>query len=76
MKKHDFLNLKIGSIQEYPMVIKKKDLDYWKKLGWLTYTEVRLPEGDEEAFMLYGKIKKSEILIFNRPTFQSIIKLL
>ncbi len=67
MKKHDFLKLKIGDIEQYSMVIKKKDLDYWKSLGWLTYTEIGLPKGDEEAFLLYGKINKSETLIFNRP---------
>ena len=68
MKKHDYLNLKIGNINEYAMVIKKKDLDYWKRLGWLTFTEVRLPEGDEQAYLLYGEIDTDEILIFNRPT--------
>lgn len=67
MKKHDFLNLKIGTIEQCSMVIKKKDLNYWKSLGWLTYTEIGLPEGDEEASLLYGKINKSETLVFNRP---------
>ena len=68
MKKHDFLNLKIGSIEQYSMVVKKTDLNYWQNLGWLEYTEIGLPEGDEEAYMLYGEIKKSETLVFNRPT--------
>lgn len=67
MKKHDFLNLKIGTIEQYSMVVKKVDLDYWKQLGWLTFTEIGLPKGDEQAYLLYGEIKKDEILIFNRP---------
>ncbi|KAB1153972.1 hypothetical protein F7018_15930 [Tenacibaculum aiptasiae] len=67
MKEHDYLNLKIGDIEQYSMVVKKKDLPKWKKLGWLEYTEIGLPEGDEEAYMLYGEIKKDEQLIFNRP---------
>lgn len=69
MKKHAFLNLKIGTVEQYAMVIKKAQLDYWKNLGWLTFTEVGLPEGDEEADMLYGEIRKNEILVFNRPLF-------
>jgi hypothetical protein len=68
MKDHDFLNLKMATIEQYSMVVKKKELDHWKGLGWLTFTEIGLPEGDEQAFLLYGRIKKSETLIFNRPT--------
>lgn len=67
MKKHEFLDLKMGSIEQYSMVVKKKELNYWKNLGWLTHTEIGLPEGDEEAWLLYGNIKKNEILIFNKP---------
>lgn len=68
MKKHKYLNLNIGAIEEYAMVIKKEDLNYWKESGWLTHTEVGLPKGSEGASMLYGEIKKDETLIFNRPT--------
>jgi uncharacterized protein YuzE len=67
MTEHNYLNLKIGDIEQYSMVVKKKDLPKWKKTGWLEYTEIGLPEGDEEADMLYGEIKKNEQLIFNRP---------
>ena len=67
MKKHDFLNLKMGIIEQYAMIVKKTDLDYWKKLGWLTYVEIGLPKSDEQSFMLYGEIKKNEMLIFNKP---------
>ena len=49
------------------MVVKNKDLHLWEKTGWLKYTEIGLPEGDEEAYLLYGEIKKDEQLIFNRP---------
>ena len=68
MKKHDFLNLKIGTVEQYSMVIRKADLDYWKSLGWLTFSEIGLPKGDEQAYLLYGKINRNETLIFNRPT--------
>ena len=68
MKKHDFLNLKIGDIEQYSLVVKKADLEHWRKSGWLPFTEIGLPEGDEEAYLLYGEIEKDEILIFNRPT--------
>lgn len=67
MKKHDYLNLKIGTVEQYSMVIKKTELDYWKSLGWLTFNEIGLPKGDEQAYLLYGTINKSETLIFNRP---------
>ncbi len=67
MAKHDFLDLKIGSIEQYSMIVKKTDLNYWKNSGWLTFTEVGLPKGDEQAWMLYGEMRKSETLIFNRP---------
>lgn len=67
MTEHDYLNLKIGDVEQYTMVAKKKDLPKWKKTGWLEYTEIGLPEGDEQAYMLYGKIQKDEQLIFNRP---------
>lgn len=68
MKKHDYLNLKSANVEQYSMVIKKKDLKHWQSLGWAEFTEIGLPEGDEQAWMLYGKMKKSETLIFNRPT--------
>jgi len=67
MTKHNYLKLKIGDIEQYSMVVKKKDLPKWKKLAWLEYTEIGLPEGDEDAYMLYGEIKNDEQLIFNRP---------
>ena len=75
MKKHDFLNLKIGAIEQYSMVVKKTELEYWKNLGWLTFTEISLPKGDEQAFLLYGKMKKSEMLIFNRPNLLKNIQI-
>lgn len=67
MTNHDYLNLAIGDIEQYAMVVKKKDIIQWKRMGWLEHTEIGLPEGDEEAFMLYGEIRKGEQLIFNRP---------
>ncbi len=75
MKKHDFLNLKIGAIEQYSMVVKKTELEYWKNLGWLTFTEIGLPKGDEQAFLLYGKMKKGETLIFNRPNLLKNIQI-
>ncbi len=68
MKKHDFLDLKIGAVEQYSMVVNKSDLEEWKKSGWLEFQEINLPEGDEEAFLLYGDIDENETLIFNRPT--------
>lgn len=68
MKKHEYLDLKMGSIEQYSMVIKKKDLEHWRNLGWLPYSEIGLPEGDEQAYLLYGEIEDDETLIFNRPT--------
>ncbi len=69
MKEHDYLDLNIGDIGQYAMIVNKKELENWKKKGWLTYEEVHLPEGDENAAMLYGKLnKKTETLLFNRPT--------
>lgn len=69
MKKHTYLDLNIGDIEEYAMVIHKNQLKEYKKAGWLTFKEVNLPEGDEHAAMLYGEIKENEILVFNKPTF-------
>ncbi|NLR95085.1 hypothetical protein [Flammeovirga agarivorans] len=66
-KKHNYLNLKIGEVEQYSMVVKKKDIAKWKFEGWLEFTEVGLPKGDEDAFMLYGEIEKDEMLIFNSP---------
>ena len=57
MTEHDYLNLKIGDVKQYSMVVKKNALPKWKEIGWLEYTEIGLPEGDEEAYMLYGEIK-------------------
>lgn len=68
MKKHDYLNLKIGAIEQYAMIVKKRKLKKWQKLGWFTYKQVNLPKGDEQASMLYGEIGKKETLVFNRPT--------
>ncbi len=68
MKKHAYLNLKLGIVEQYSVIVKKGDLKHWKKSGWLTYTEIRLPEGDEEAFRIYGTFNKQmETLVFNRP---------
>lgn len=68
MKEHDYINLKIGDIEQYSMIINKNDLSYWKNLGWEEYTAIDLPKGDEDAFSLYGKLnKETETLIFNRP---------
>ncbi|OQP44648.1 hypothetical protein A4H97_09795 [Niastella yeongjuensis] len=67
MKKHEYLDLKMGIIDQYSMVIKRNDLGNWKNLGWLTYTEVGLPEGDEEADLVYGEMDEDETLIFNKP---------
>ena len=68
MKKHNYLNLKIGVIEQYSMIVKKQDLEKWKQLGWLTYTEIGLPKGDEKEDMLYGEFnKRTETLIFNKP---------
>ncbi|SNR14160.1 hypothetical protein [Tenacibaculum jejuense] len=64
---HDYINLKIGDIEQYAMVVKKQDLLTWKTQDWLEYTEIGLPEGDEEAHMLYGEICEDEQLIFSRP---------
>lgn len=66
--KHRFLNLKIGAIEQYAMIVKKAELSSWKDKGWKTYSEIGLPKGDEDAFMLYGEFDKEiEMLIFNEP---------
>ncbi|MDO5105261.1 hypothetical protein [Capnocytophaga sp.] len=67
MKKHLFLKLKMGIIEQYAMVVKKKELKHWESLGWRTFMEIGLPEGDDEAYLLYGKIRRGETLVFNRP---------
>ncbi|GAB1858421.1 hypothetical protein MHTCC0001_32580 [Flavobacteriaceae bacterium MHTCC 0001] len=67
MNKHDYLDLKIGDVEQYAMIVKEKDIPQWKKTGWLPYTEIGLPEGDEEASLMYGEIGKDEQLLFNRP---------
>ena len=68
MKKHSYLYLKIGDIEQYSMVVKKHDLKKWKESGWLTYTEIGLPKGDEKAYMLYGEFnKRTEMLMFSKP---------
>lgn len=68
MKKHSFLNLKLGLVQQYTMIISKSNLQYWKDLGWLEYTDIGLPKGEENAWMVYGEFKKkTETLIFNKP---------
>ncbi|MEH0155415.1 hypothetical protein V6R21_14810 [Limibacter armeniacum] len=68
IKKHSFLDLKIGAVGEYAMVIDLTELDKWRGLGWLTYQEVNLPDGDEEAFLVYGDLDKElQTLVFNSP---------
>lgn len=64
---HDYLDLKLGAIEQYTMVVLKKDLPKWRESGWLPFDEIGLPKGDEEAWMLYGDVQHDEILIFNRP---------
>lgn len=65
---HKFLDLKIGDIEQYTMIVKKSELDVWKKEGWKTYSEIGLPEGEEDADLLYGEFdKETETLIFNEP---------
>ena len=66
-KKHEFIALKMGAIEQYSMVAHVHELAHWKQLGWLEHQEVGLPKGDEKAYMLYGKINKNERLLFNRP---------
>jgi hypothetical protein len=67
VKLRNFLDLKIGTIKEYSMVIKKIDLSYWKGKGWMEFTEIGLKQGAEKAYMLYGDIKENETLVFNKP---------
>jgi hypothetical protein len=68
MKNHSYLDLKIGAIEQYSMIVEKQNLERWKKMGWLTYKEIGLPKGDEKASMLYGEFnKRTEMLIFNKP---------
>lgn len=68
MKKHDYVNLKMGFIEQYSMIIKKKELPHWKKSGWLEYKEIGLPRGNEKASLMYGELKeRTETLIFNKP---------
>lgn len=68
MKQHEFLNLPIPELEQYSLVVPLTDLEVWKQKGWKTYQEIGLPEGDEEAFMLYGEFnKETHTLIFNKP---------
>lgn len=65
---HPFLDLQMGTLEQYAKII---DLDKWaehKALGWQTYQAIGLPAGDENAAMLYGDWdKNSQMLVFNRP---------
>ncbi|MDM1298327.1 hypothetical protein HXZ94_07405 [Empedobacter falsenii] len=68
MKPHEFINLPISEIEQYSMIVPLTDLEVWKQKGWKTYQEIGLPEGDEDAWMLYGEFnKETDILIFNKP---------
>jgi hypothetical protein len=68
MTEQNFLNLKLGDVEQYSMIVNRKDLSKWKDLKWKEYNEVNLPKGEEESYMLYGEFEKTkETLIFNKP---------
>lgn len=67
MKTKDYLDLKMGIIEQYSKVIKKDQEKTLKQFGWKNYKEINLPEGDEEAFLIYGDINEDETLVFNIP---------
>lgn len=68
MQQHEFLNLSLPELEQYSLVIPLTDVEVWKQKGWKTYQEIELPEGDEEAYLLYGEFdKETSTLIFNKP---------
>ncbi|KAF2507055.1 hypothetical protein EYY60_21340 [Flavobacterium zhairuonense] len=68
MEKSDYLNLKMGNIEQYSMIIKKKDLNYWKRLNWKEYSEINQEKIDKNSELLFGLLKnRMETLIFSKP---------
>lgn len=68
MQQHEFLNLSLPELEQYSLVVPLTEVEGWKQKGWITYQEIGLPEGDEEAYLLYGEFnKETEMLIFNKP---------
>lgn len=68
MSEHKFLNLPIPELEQYSLIIPIEDVPHWNKKGWKTYQEIGLPDGDEEAWMLYGELnRETDMLIFNKP---------
>lgn len=74
-KRHEFLKLNMGCVEQCAMVVKKEKLAKWQAKGWLTYQQVNLPKGDEKAELLYGTIGKKSTLIFGKPPTLSQIDL-
>ena len=68
MKEKHFLNLPCPEIEQYSLLIPIEEIEKWQAKGWRTYQEIGLPEGDEEAWMLYGDFDKAtQMLLFNQP---------
>lgn len=43
-KQHDYYDLKLGSIEQYCMLVPKSEKQKWRALGWRTYKEIGLPQ--------------------------------
>lgn len=53
----------MGLIDQYCMVVKKKELNNWTPLGWLPWDKIGFPKEELKADLLYGKIARNEVLI-------------
>lgn len=76
-KQHDYYDLKLGSIEQYCMLVPKSEKQKWRALGWRTYKEIGLPQWQARAaYLMYGWLSFRDILMFNRPKMlveQSVI---
>lgn len=70
IEREDYLNLKIGDIKKYSMIVKQENLPYWNTFNWKEFPEIEWPRLDEQTRTLYRLLKtRLETLIFNRPIF-------
>ena len=67
-ERHPYCNIKMSGIEQYSQIVRLTEVEKYRKEGWLTYQEMHLPEGDEEAYLLYGEFDPiKETLMFNKP---------
>jgi hypothetical protein len=65
---HPYLDLQMGTVEQYTKIIALDDLGMARQAGWQTYQDIALPAGDETAAALYGTWNPdNQMLVFNRP---------